>query len=85
MLKRLSSHRGHARALPLVGEQGSTALVCGDSHLGLAGWLVARIEPRLRFAVLTTPIASLERAVMDLPFCEPVRRGLQGRSLDLAG
>jgi hypothetical protein len=45
--------------------------------------LVAAIAPPVGFAVLTTPIVSIERAICDLPFCEPVRRGLAGRSLDL--
>ena len=63
----------------------------GSSSLGLWGfslgaWLVGltlRREPRLRAAVLTTPIARLDRAIADLAFCAPVRRGLQNQALEL--
>jgi alpha-beta hydrolase superfamily lysophospholipase len=50
----------------------------------LAG-LVAHAEPHLNFAVLTTPIARIDRVIDELPFCEPVRRSLESLSLDLRG
>jgi hypothetical protein len=64
--------------------QGSMALGVWGFSLGawLAG-LVARVEPSLRCAVLTTPIARMDQAIAQLPFCEPVRRGLNGRTVDL--
>lgn len=55
----------------------------------LGGWLaglLAQKETRLRFAVLATPIAQMDRAVAELPFCEPVRRSLAAAStLELQG
>jgi hypothetical protein len=64
--------------------QGSTEVGLWGFSLGawLAG-LIARVEPQLRFAVLTTPIASISRAIQELAFCEPVRRSLQRTELDL--
>jgi pimeloyl-ACP methyl ester carboxylesterase len=48
----------------------------------LAG-LMARFDPRLRFLVLTTPIARIDRLIEDLPFCDPLRRSLRQVELDL--
>lgn len=66
--------------------QGSMAVGLWGFSLGawLAG-LAARAEPGLRCAVLTTPIARMDQAIAQLPFCEPVRRSLNGRSVDLEG
>lgn len=63
--------------------QGSTSIGLWGFSLGawLAG-LIVREEPGLRCAVLTTPIAEIDRAIAELPFCETVRRGLNGRSFD---
>lgn len=61
--------------------------ITGLWGFSLGAWLaglLARSDPRLGFAVLTTPIARIDRAIAELPFCEPVRRGLQGKSLDLS-
>ena len=66
--------------------QGSTAI--GLWGFSLGGWLAgltARVEPGLRFAVLTTPIARMDQAIAQLPFCEPVRRSLNGKTIDLRG
>jgi pimeloyl-ACP methyl ester carboxylesterase len=64
--------------------QGATALGLWGFSLGawLAG-LVLSVESHLHCAVLTTPIVSMDRAVADLPFCEPVRRGLARTNLEL--
>jgi dienelactone hydrolase len=47
----------------------------------LGAWLsglLAAGESRTDFAVLLTPVARLDRAVAELPFCEPIRRRLNG-------
>jgi dienelactone hydrolase len=64
--------------------QGSLGIGLWGFSLGawLAG-LMARTDAGLRFVVLTTPIARIDRVVHELPFCEPIRRGLRGRELDL--
>ncbi len=52
----------------------------GLSGTSLGGWLGGLAlcsDLRLRFGVLITPIVSIEQAIRDLPFCEPVRRALQ--------
>ncbi|MHC1765658.1 MAG: alpha/beta hydrolase [Verrucomicrobiia bacterium] len=74
-----------ARALGLwLRAQGSASIGVWGFSLGawLAG-LTARVEPDLRFAVLTTPIARMDQAIAQLPFCEPVRQSLNGRPVDL--
>jgi pimeloyl-ACP methyl ester carboxylesterase len=66
-------------------DQGSPAVGVWGFSLGawLAG-LLTRTADELRFAVLTTPIARLDRVIMELPFCEPVRRSLQRQPVDLS-
>lgn len=57
----------------------------GAPNVGLWGvsmgaWLsglLACCEPRLRFAVLMTPVVRMDRVVNELPFCEPIRRSLK--------
>lgn len=52
----------------------------------LGGWLaglVACHDARLRFALLTTPVVRLERAIADLPFCVPIRESLREMTLPL--
>jgi pimeloyl-ACP methyl ester carboxylesterase len=64
--------------------EGSRSVGLWGFSLGawLAGLMVC-VEPHLRCAVLTTPIVSVERAIAELPFCEPIRRGLGGRRAEL--
>jgi pimeloyl-ACP methyl ester carboxylesterase len=64
--------------------QGSREVGVWGFSLGawLAG-LMASVEPRLACAVLTTPIASIDRAITELPFCEPVRRSLRRSTIEL--
>ena len=64
-------------------EQGSPAV--GLWGISLGGWLAglaAQLEPCLGFVVLMTPIARIDRVIAELPFCEPVRRGLGQHALD---
>jgi pimeloyl-ACP methyl ester carboxylesterase len=65
--------------------QGAGAVGLWGFSLGawLAG-LTASVEPGLAGVVLTTPIASIERAITELPFCAPVRRSLEGKGIDLS-
>ena len=51
----------------------------------LGAWLTGlmlEMEPGLRWGVLTTPIARMDRAMKELPFCEPVRKALARETLD---
>ena len=57
--------------------RGQGAPTAGLWGFSLGAWLagiVARSDSQLGFAVLTTPIASIERALSELPFCESARR-----------
>ncbi len=64
----------------------------GCWHLGLWGislgaWfsgLVACHDPRVRFAVLSTPVPRIDRLVAESLFCEPIRRVLQNRPVSLS-
>ncbi len=64
----------------------------GSGRIGLWGsslgaWLTGLIachEPLLDFAVLTTPVAKLERVINELAFCEPIRRSYEKSPLSLA-
>lgn len=64
----------------------------GCSEIGLWGFslgawlagLTARVEPSLRFLVLTTPIARIDQVIRDLPFCAPIRRALEKRQVNLS-
>jgi dienelactone hydrolase len=66
--------------------QGSPSVGLWGFSLGawLAG-LTACVDDTLGFAVLTTPMARIDRGVAELPFCEPVRRSLQAHRVDLSG
>jgi pimeloyl-ACP methyl ester carboxylesterase len=67
---------------------GQGAPLIGLWGFSLGAWLaglLAEVEPRLGFAVLTTPIARVDRVIAELPFCEPIRCGLGGRQVDLSG
>ena len=64
----------------------------GNSRIGLWGtslgaWLTGLIighEPQLNFAILTTPVTQLERAINELAFCAPIRRSYANSNLSLA-
>lgn len=65
-------------------EQGSPLL--GLWGISLGAWLtglVAALDPEVRFAVLMSPVVSLDHAIRDLPFCEPIRNSLGGRDFNL--
>jgi dienelactone hydrolase len=64
--------------------QGAPAL--GVWGVSLGGWLTGLLachEPRLGFAALLTPVPRMDLAIAQLPFCEPIRRGLEGGTLRL--
>jgi pimeloyl-ACP methyl ester carboxylesterase len=66
--------------------RGQGSGVIGIWGFSLGAWLAGLTlwaEPRLSCAVLTTPIASIERAIAELPFCAPVRGSLQRRTVEL--
>jgi dienelactone hydrolase len=53
----------------------------------LGAWLAGLIvchEPQVGFAVLTTPVAKIHRAINELGFCEPIRRSYEKTKIDLA-
>lgn len=64
----------------------------GDGKVGLWGtslgaWLTGLIichEPQVDFAILTTPIAKLHRAINELKFCAPIRRSYEKCPIDLS-
>jgi len=65
-------------------EQGSPCV--GLLGFSLGGWLtglVAGYDARVKFAVLTTPVVRLERAIAELPFCAPIRKSLGNSALAL--
>lgn len=65
-----------AQGVPAVGLWG----------FSLGAWLIGlltRLEAELSFAVLTTPIARIDRAVATLAFCEPIRRSIVAQPVDL--
>jgi pimeloyl-ACP methyl ester carboxylesterase len=65
-------------------DQGSP--VVGMWGISLGAWLtglVAALDPQVRLAVLMSPVVSLDHAIRDLPFCEPIRNSLGGREFDL--
>jgi pimeloyl-ACP methyl ester carboxylesterase len=54
--------------------------------ISLGAWLaglVACHEPRVNIVVLMSPVVRMDRAVAELPFCEPVRRSLEQAHLPL--
>jgi dienelactone hydrolase len=63
---------------------------CGNVGLwgtSLGAWLTGLIvchEPLVNFAVLTTPVAKLERVINELAFCAPIRRSYEKSKMDLA-
>ena len=57
--------------------------VWGISLGGWLGGLLACVEPRVRLAVLMTPVVRMDRVIAELDFCRPLRRSLRGRRLHL--
>ncbi len=63
---------------------------CGRIGLwgtSLGAWLGGLIichEPQIDFAVLTIPLAKLERAIAELVFCAPIRKSFANSGLSLA-
>jgi hypothetical protein len=48
--------------------------------VSLGGWLsglVASHDERVQFAIMNVPVVRMDRAVQELPFCEPLRRSLR--------
>lgn len=66
----------HAQGAPVLG-------ICGTSLGGWLAGLLACHEPRLGFAALLTPVPRMDLAIAQLPFCEPIRCGLEKGSLNL--
>ena len=56
----------------------------GVSLGGWLGGLVVCCEPFVNFAVLTTPVAKLERVITELAFCAPIRRSYEVSKISLA-
>lgn len=65
--------------------QGCESVGLWGTSLGawLAGLIICH-EPEVNFAVLTTPVARLERVINELAFCEPIRRSYEKSKMDLA-
>ena len=60
--------------------------VAGMWGISLGAWLtglVAALEPEVGFAVLMSPVVSLDHAIRELPFCEPIRNSLGKRKFNL--
>lgn len=54
--------------------------------VSLGAWLtglVAALDPAVRSAVFMSPVVSLDQAIRELPFCEPIRNSLGGRHFDV--
>lgn len=86
MIQAVQQAVADARALvKWLSSTGRGPVVVWGFSLGawLAG-LIASAEAHLGAAILTTPIAQMERAIQDLAFCAPVRNALQGASISLA-
>ena len=64
----------------------------GGGKVGLWGtslgaWLTGLIishDPQIDFAVLTIPVARMQRAISELRFCAPIRRSFEKTNIDLA-
>jgi pimeloyl-ACP methyl ester carboxylesterase len=71
-------------ALCWLGAQGCSGI--GAWGISLGGWisgLVACTNQRKDFVVLTCPVVRMDRVIAELPFCEPIRRCLEGTQLGL--
>jgi len=70
--------------LAWLSAQGSPSV--GLWGISLGAWLTGRIacsDARAGFSVLMSPVAQMDRAIAELEFCEPIRRGLQTARLPL--
>jgi predicted alpha/beta hydrolase family esterase len=56
----------------------------GNSMGAWLGGLACCHNDRISAAALVTPVSRLDRAVRELSFCEPLRRALQGKAMDMA-
>lgn len=83
----MATHQALADARALVAwleKEGCRNIgVWGISLGGWLGGLLACVEPRLKFAVLMTPVARMDRVIAELGFCEPIRRSLGGATVRL--
>ena len=64
--------------------QGSPLL--GMWGVSLGAWLTGLVtasDPAVRLAVFMSPVVSLDQAIRELPFCEPIRNSLGGRHFDV--
>jgi len=85
MLEATRQSLADARALMMwLASQGSPTVGVWGISLGawLAGLLISA-DARAKFAVLLTPIASVEQAIDGLAFCESIRSSLQKTSVRL--
>jgi pimeloyl-ACP methyl ester carboxylesterase len=60
--------------------------VTGLWGISLGAWitgLLAAIDREVHFAVLMSPIVSLDHAIRDLPFCAPIRESLGNRPFNV--
>ena len=60
--------------------------VTGMWGISLGAWLtglVAALEPEVQSAVLMSPVVSLDHAIRELPFCEPIRNSLGKRQFNV--
>ena len=67
--------------------RGQGAPLAGLWGISLGAWLtglVAATDSDVRFAVLMSPVVSLDHAIRDLPFCAPIRESLGGRAFNLS-
>jgi pimeloyl-ACP methyl ester carboxylesterase len=65
-------------------ERGSP--VVGMWGISLGAWLtglLAAADPEVRFAVMMSPIVSLNHAIRELPFCAPIRESLGRRNFSV--
>jgi dienelactone hydrolase len=67
-------------------EQGSQSVGLWGFSLGawLAGLAICA-DDQFDFAALLTPVVKVDRAIAELDFCEPIRRGLGQNKVPLAG
>jgi dienelactone hydrolase len=83
----MATHQALADARALVAwleKEGCREIgVWGISLGAWLGGLLACVEARLKFAVLMTPVARMDRVIAELEFCEPIRRSLGGAKVRL--
>ncbi len=80
-------HQALADARTLVAwleEQGCEQI--GVWGVSLGGWIsgmLACVEPRMKFAVMLTPVVRMDRVIAELAFCRPIRRSLRAGAVRL--